>query len=226
MPVETTLLTNRPSIGFDQAVNEGRRRLSENRDPEFVMAVDIARSRFTRIRPLASHRVSDPSEPASSDETVPAALPPVPDFGRLPGEISDEKPETPRGRGECWQRKLLDLSLRNRLLNYRDSKQTLPLRCSDVGVLEDALSAGEKFRGFSLIDENPLGERSVSPEDTQQIEKEVIYDAFGRKQLAVPLTGQEMDNRLLTLYRRAKSDMQEGGTNTLFLAAEFLRRKR
>lgn len=54
----------------------------------------------------------------------------------------------------------------------------------------------------------------------------MIYDAFGRKQLAVPLTGQEMDNRLLTLYRRAKSDMQEGGTNTLFLAAEFLRRKR
>ena len=43
IPIETTLLTKRPAIGFDQAVDEGRRRLSENRDPEFVMAVDIAR---------------------------------------------------------------------------------------------------------------------------------------------------------------------------------------
>ena len=66
VPIETTLLTNRSSIGFDQAVDEGRRRLSENHDPEFVMAIDIARSRFTRIRPLASHGVSDPSEPAST----------------------------------------------------------------------------------------------------------------------------------------------------------------
>ena len=56
VPIETTLLTRRPSIGFDQAVDEGRRRLSENRDPEFVMAVDIARSRAARIRPLASHK--------------------------------------------------------------------------------------------------------------------------------------------------------------------------
>ncbi len=35
-----------------------------------------------------------------------------------------------------------------------------------------------------------------------------------------------MKNRLLALFRRAKSDMQEGGTNTLFLAAGFLRWKR
>ena len=58
VPIETTLLTKRPAIGFDQAVDEGRRRLAENRDPEFVMAVDIARSRAAQIRPLASHRVA------------------------------------------------------------------------------------------------------------------------------------------------------------------------
>ena len=226
VPIETTLLTNRPSIGFDQAVDEGRRRLSENRDPEFVMAVDIKRSRSAQIRPLASHRVLDPSQPVSSDEAAPAALPPMPDFGLLPSEIDDETPETPRDRVERWQRKLLDLSLRNRLLNYRDSKQTLPLRCPDVGALEDALAAGKNFRGLSLTDEDPVGNRTVSPEEAQRIEEEVILDAFDRSQLAVPLTGQEMNSRLLTLYRRARSDMQEGGTNTLFLAAGFLRWKK
>ena len=226
VPIETTLLTRRPSIGFDQAVDEGRRRLSENRDPEFVMAVDIARSRAAQIRPLASHKPLDPSEAAPADEVAPATLPPPPDFGLLPDELSDEVAETPQDRVARWQRKLLDLSLRNRLLNYRDSKQALPLRCPDVGALEDALAAGKPFRGLSLKDDNPLGSRTLSPEEIQRIEEEVVLDAFERRQLAVPLTGQEMNSRLLTLYRRARSDIQEGGTNTLFLAAGFLRWKK
>ena len=226
VPIETTLLTQRPSIGFDQAVDEGRRRLSENREPEFVMVVDIARARAARIRPLARHKKLDSTDPSTADEVVPAALPPEPDFGLLPGEIAEETVDTPLGRIERWQRKLLDLSLRNRLLNFRDSKQTLPLRCPDVGALEDALAAGRKFRGLSLKDENPIGNRSVSLEDAQRIEEEVVRDAFERRQVAVPLAGQDMNNRFLTLYRRARSDMQEGGTNTLFLAAGFLRWKK
>ena len=226
VPIETTLLTQRPAIGFDQAVDEGRRRLSEEREPEFVVAVDIARSRAAQIRPLASHRAPDSSATSAIDEVAPAALPPLPDFGLLPGESSEELPETPLGRIERWQRKLLDLTLRNRLLNYRHSKQTLPLRCPDVGALEDALAAGKKFRGLSLSDEDPFGNRSVSPEDAQRIEETFVRDAFERRQVVVPLAGREMNNRFLTLYRRANSDMQEGGTNTLFLAAGFLRWKK
>jgi len=226
VPIETTLLTQRPTIGFDRAVDEGRRRLAENRDPEFIMAVDIARSRAARIRPLASHTVGHSSESDPTDEIMPAALPLLPDFGLLPSEIGEEKPETPRDRIERWQRRLLDISLRNRLLNYRDSKQALPLRCPNVAALEDDLAAGKKFRGFSLNDNDPFGRRTVSPEAAQRIEEEVVRDAFERRQVVVPLTGQEMNNRLLTLYRRANSDMQEGGTNTLFLAVGFLRWKK
>ena len=227
VPIETTLLTQRPSIEFDQAVDEGRRRLSESREPEFEIAVDIARARAARIRPLARHhKTLDSIDPSTADEVAPAALPPEPDFGLISGEIAEESVDTPLGRIERWQRKLLDLSLRNRLLNFRDSKQTLPLRCPDVGALEDALAAGRKFRGLSLKDEDPIGNRSVSPEDAQRIEEEVVRDAFERRQVVVPLTGQDMNNRFLTLYRRARSDMQEGGTNTLFLAAGFLRWKK
>ncbi len=226
VPVETTLLTKRPAIGFDVAVDEGRRRLSESRDPEFLMAVDIARSRAARVRPLPNPGTPGDTEADAVDEAAPAALPPLPDFGLLPGEFGEEEPETPQGRIERWQRKLLDLSLRNRLLNFRDSKQTVPLRCPSVAGLEDELAAGKKFRGFSLSDNDPLGNRTVSPEDAQRIEEEVIRDAFERSNVVVPLTGQEMNNRVLMLYRRARSDMQEGGTNTLFLAAGFLRWKK
>ena len=226
IPIETTLLTKRPTIGFDQAVDEGRRRLSERRDAEFVLAVDIARSRAARIRPLADHAIPDPTAAETADEVAPAALPTLPDFGLLPNEQVEEVVETPQGRIDRWQRKLLDLSLRNRLLNYRDSKQTLPFRCPEIAALEDALAAGKTFRGLSLKDDDPVADRTLSPEDTQRIEEEVARNAFERGQVPVPLTGLEMNNRLVTLFRRAKSDMQEGGTNTLFLAAGFLRWKK
>ncbi len=226
VPLETTLLTRRPAVGFKEAEDEGRRRLAEHREAEFVMAVDIARCRAAQILPQASHRVARGGEETAAADVVPAALPERPDFGRLPGEEIDDEPQTPQGRVERWQRKLLDLSLRNRLLNFVASKQTVPFRCPDVAVLEDALADGKKFRAVSLSDENPIGDRTLSPEDSRRVEEQVAKEAFEKKQIVVPLTGQEMNKRLLTLFRRANSDMQEGGTNTLFLAVGFLRWKK
>ena len=89
--------------------------------------------------------------------------------------------------------------------------------------LEDALADGNKFRAVSLSDEDPIGDRTLSPEDVRRVEEQVAIEAFDKRQIVVPLAGQEMNKRLLTLFRRANSDMQEGGTNTLFLAVGFLR---
>ena len=227
LPIETTLLTKRPSIGFEQAIDEGRRRLSEEREHEFVMAVDIARSRAAKIRPLASH--TKPSDPDNNpnDEVEPSVLPEPPSLGQLPVEEDiDGDLDADQNRIERWQRKLLDLSLRNRLLNYRDSLQTLPLRCPNIATLEDDLAKGIKFCGLSLNDEDPIGQRDMSPEDAQRIEEEFIRNAFERRQLVVPLTKKDMNDRFLKLFRKANSDMQEGGANTLFLAAGFLRWKK
>ena len=76
VPIETTLLTKRPAVGFYQAEDEGRRRLAEHRESEFVMAVDIARSRAARIRPTASHVAPSSGEDLSTDQGVGAPLPP------------------------------------------------------------------------------------------------------------------------------------------------------
>lgn len=230
VPIETTLMTQRPTIGFAHAVDEGRRRLSEDRESEFIMAIDIARARAARIRPLGTYGDAVARE-TPQDEATPAALPKPLDFGLLPGEIrlgetSEEAPNTPLGRIERWQRKLLDLSLKNRLLNFKDTKQSLPFLCPDVSALEDHLADGKKFSALALRQEDPVGNRTLTPEDRRSVEQEVSASAFEKWQIAVPLTSREMNKRLLTLYRKAKSDMQEGGTNTLFLAAGLLRWKK
>lgn len=225
VPLETTFLTRRPSIGFEQAVEAGRDRLSEAHETEFVQAVDINRARAARIRPLASHRMQDA---AASEEisAAPAALPRPLDLGLLPGELVDEMPSTALGRIERWHRKLLDLSLGNRLLNFRETKGSVPMVCPDISGTEDRLASGEIFRLLALKDEQAVTGRDLSVDEARQIELDLARDALSRGQIAVPLTAREMSNRLTELYRKARSDMAEGGTNTLFLAVGFLRWKR
>ena len=227
---ETTLLTARPTVGFVQAVDEGRAQLSEDREIEFERAIDIARARSSGIRPLASHRVVEPQQTGNeADSVAEAALPKMPDFGMLPGELLEEEATTPAGRVERWQRKLLDLSLRNRLLNFTMSKQSVPFVCPDVPALEDRLSDGGRMRIVSLQEENPVGERDPTlfrQQTGTDIQIEFATAAQQRGEICVPLTAGDMKGRLTTLFRKAKSDLAEGGTNTLFLAVGFLRWKK
>jgi hypothetical protein len=75
---------------------------------------------------------------------------------------SEEKPTTAAGRIDRWQKKLLDLTLRNRLLNFPDSKKTIPFLCTDIAYLEDRLANGAAIRVISLPEQNPLGERDAA----------------------------------------------------------------
>lgn len=221
--LETTLLTKRPVVAFETAFDQAVEHTAEANEHAFVSAVDIGRARAARVRPLASHQVEAGDQHHAAMQGPEAAVLPSPlGAGDLPNDAVELVPQTPDDRIARWQRKLLDLSLRNRLLNFRDSKQTLPFVCPDVSLLEDRLAAGTRFKALSLLDEDPIGERDQLAASRQAIWAEVARDAFERKQVAVPLSLKEMNNRLLELFRRAKSDLQEGGANTLFLAAGFL----
>ena len=224
---ETTLMTQRPVVSFEDAVKHGKAQLSEAVEENFSRAIDIRRCRMARINPLASH--TERSEKPVDDRTVaPPPLPARPDIQIIPTVETDELPNTPQGRIERWQRKLLDLSLRNRLLNFRDSKQTVPVVCPDIGVLEDRLEAEKTFKIIPLKEENPVGNRGGGDGGetaARDIEMEFAREAFEKNELSVNLTEKDMRGRLTTLYRKAKSDIAEGGTNTLFLAAGFLRWK-
>ena len=146
------------------------------------------------------------------------------------GRSDDENPTTPQARIKRWQSKLLDLTLRNRLLNFKDGKQTIPFQCPDVPELENLLAGGKNMRvislDHSLEEENRLGNyesaqdlRETDPDKYKEFPRQYLKE----KKICVPqLTKEEMIARLTTLFRKAKSDVAEGGTNTLFLAAGFL----
>ncbi len=225
---ETTLVTNRPAGQFPDAIAIATSSISEEKEREFVAVVDVARARMSQILPLASHTIRQEGEP-EDHVLAPPPLAAPPRFGTSPPiEAIEEHPSTPAGRIERWQRKLLDLSLRNRLLNFKASKQTVPVLCPDVSKLEDKLADGIRLRLVSLPDGNPLGQRDAELHQrrTQKdLDWEFARQALQRDEVVCPLELRDLEARLTALFRKARNDLAEGGSNTLYLAVGFLRWK-
>jgi hypothetical protein len=196
---ETTFVTHTPPSTFDHAIASARALTSEGEEDEFVAAVDIARARANQIRPLASHQRQQTGEAEVAEgEAAALPLPPSPDFDVLPDDLVEVKPSTPAGRIERWQRKLLDLSLRNRLLNFSATKQTVPFVCPDVPYFEDRLADGARVRIISLPDQNPRGDRdeAIHRQTTGlDFDAEFAMQALKRDELSSPLEKRDLDVR-------------------------------
>jgi len=230
---ETSGVTHRPAMTLDTAQRAIEHRMSEDEVSAFVAAIDVRRARSGGITPLASH------EPmrgyGSSQDGVPAAggidtaLPTAPAFDDLPVQLTEQKPTTPAGRIDRWQKKLLDLTLRNRLLNFPASKKTIPFLCTDVAYLEDRLASGAAIQIVSLPQQNPLGERDAAlyrDMHGRDLQRSFAAEALLRDELPSPLDAQQLNARLIDLHRQVRNDFAEGGANTLFLAVGFLRWKK
>ena len=116
----------------------------------------------------------------------------------------------PDTRLEHWAQKLLDLSPANRLLNVPEkSRQFIQIDAGGLAELEDRLCAGKTFR---LKVAPPEGAGA-----SDFLAKGFVCAKSGGD------TEKEIQRRLTAIYRQSKTDMEEGGVNTLFLAAGFLR---
>lgn len=225
---ETTLLTNEPAISFEQAVKEALKHL-EN-ETSFRCVLDIHRARKCRIRPLPL-RVelsSASSATATENGSDPAVAPTInlPAFVTQNEKQSEVVVETPATRLDRWKRKLLDLTLNNRQLNFRDSKKNLPILCPDLGSLEDALADGKIFKIFPRLGD--LGESNSRNADVHRSRTgkesldEMLREELHARRLHADVTEGEIYKRLLEIYREAKLSIEENGANTLYLALGFL----
>lgn len=226
---ETTGVTHHPAMPLANAQRLLEQRLGEETTSRFIAAIDVHRSRSGGITPLASHEAIRDIAPESEIGDSALPLPETPGAESLPTEWAEVKPTSAAGRIDRWQKKLLDLTLRNRLLNLTDSKKAIPFLCTDVGYLEDRLAAGIPVHLISLPEQNPLGERDTNlyrEVRGQDIHRDFAAQALARDELPSPLDGKALEGRLIELYRQVRTDLAEGGTNTLFLAVGFLRWKK
>ena len=222
---ETTLLTQRPTPSLKRAIEQGEKQLSENEEATFELVVDIRRARMQRIKPLASGEAAtiNPAEPQEALEPVFDEAPDLPDDEILRTEELSTKPAD---RLDLWQRKLLDLSLRNNLLNFKSGKRAIKLDAPDPGQVEDRLADGHTLRlkpRPELMTGADTRDRAIHESRTNEdLYKQHALDALRRDEVLVPIDAQELDVRLTELYRTARASLSEGGANTLFLAVGFL----
>ncbi|WP_275098566.1 DUF3320 domain-containing protein [Sedimenticola hydrogenitrophicus] len=224
--IETTLATSHPAVPFSQAVKVGNQVVSLEKDNEFVAAIDIRRARGHRINPISLKSLSSNVIGADSEsEIIEPGLEDAPVLPSNPVIVEEHAPEnTPSGRLDRWQRKLLDLSARNPLLNHKPGKSSLSIVCGDPGALEDVLATGARisiapFPKFQTQDQDEEIYRQRTGEDLKEV---YARDALTKKQVLVELTQEELDKRAVEIYRKAQTSLKEGGSNTLFLAVGFL----
>ena len=221
---ETTVVASEPPATFTQALALGTNQIRPDLDDDFVLALDIRQARARQVLPLPTEveqaTISDQSRFVSPPPELPPPLPPITE---LPSEI----PDTPQGRLDAWKRRLLDLTKRNRLLNLKASKTAIRLVCADPGKLEDALAGGGKITIVALDTLASRGggrdEEHLRAQQKLDFETELARQALENNQIPARLADTELKAGVIELFRKAKSDMEEGGANTLFLAIGMLR---
>ncbi|MBX3464999.1 MAG: DUF4011 domain-containing protein, partial [Planctomycetes bacterium] len=217
---------------FDGAVAEARRRLDD--DAAFRSAIDVDAARRAGIRPLPPRtlafaaaapapavapdagRVAIPDDSASVAASAPVAA------------AAEAPPEPPKDRLEHWKGKLLDLTLWNRLLNTVATRKTIPLSAHDLGALAERLQAGARFRV------HPRPELGDAERDPRDLDLAAQRDGVDRRsawlaeelragRVRADLDAEDLDARLVEVFRHARTTVEESGANTLYLALGFLR---
>ena len=207
---------------FGRAVELGAG--SVHQDAAFVCVIDVTRARRQGIRPLASRTSAFQGDSEGAMAAVPAdavAMAPI-DVGPVAARRDEQ---AVRDRLGEWQRRLLDLSLRNRLLNFVPTKRSVALQTSSLGDLVKALSSGAQFRVAPRA-ELPLVQAAKAEPTTLELDQamaKLLRDELAQSRLHADLTKAELDPRLIELFRHARVGNEESGVNTLFLAAGFLR---
>jgi len=220
--VETTCMNSGKNINYDKALSIAEDHLI---DPsKFVLFVDIKRCRFASLRPL-------PLRLIDSEGLKIVDSPKIVRENNCPESISIENKTVDLGKIEVtkqrlWERKLLDLTLRNNLLNIRLTKNTLQLISVNINLLEDALADGHEF---SVLPKPTDWDNGIMDTGIYQALNhtdpilDLVKQELTQKRLRSYLNETDLSASLTGLYRSSRSSMEENGANTLYLALGLLK---
>ncbi|MBX2850182.1 MAG: DUF3320 domain-containing protein [Phycisphaeraceae bacterium] len=215
LPVESTHLTQ-PGATFAGAVEAAKRTMQPPGGTFHAIDIRSARKRGVRPLPLRADGEAgvdldavDKRAPAPSVSSISSvALADRAEAWSREHNADQLGPDvTPDARVTRWQKRLLDLSLRNRLLNFKETGRTLPFDVPDLAALENRLADGQAFDVLPKLDDN----------------EQFLQEELNDRRLHARATDAESKKRLLNLYRTAKSSIEETGANILYLALGLLK---
>ena len=220
--MEATCMNAGKNVSFEAAEQAAAHNMANT--AEFALFIDVFRVRFSGIRPLPL-RIATPTGWEIVEETVksrnydaPAAL------EKTLQLTHSDKIEV--SKQMLWERKLLDLTLRNNLLNLRVTKGTIQFITIDPAKLEDQLADGGEFQILAKPSDwdNPLRDagiyQSLNAADpiTDLVKQELL-----QRRVRTYLPERELTESVIQLYRSSRLALEENGVNTLYVALGFLK---
>lgn len=221
--VESTALASSSNIPFEEAVVLAQNNLKD--ESKFNLFIDVYRCRLDNIRPLPQ-RISNNGKWQFENEGVKHenATQQINHLNRF--EIKLDEKQTKITKQQIWERKLLDFSLRNNLINIRLGKRVIPFISFDLDHLEDRLQAGEDYqilpspaKGKIEVSETGMYDSSFWKSNLENLVTNKLQD----KKLFSYLTESELQNALKFVYRTSRTAIEENGANSLFLVLGALK---
>ncbi len=218
--VECTMFAKDSKATFDDAEGIAQQRLLDY--SKFICAIDVHRARQSQVLPLP-HRVKglDGWEvEAEEDDSLARAT--VPEKSDVSTAVLDVKGEE-KTKKQIWERSLLDLSIRNNLVNMRMGASIMPIPTTSINDLEDALALdADLVIAPWPKDVPPINDDPFQPNMPEEVD-DLLHAEFEEGRLRTAFTQKELEKNLGNLYRSSRSAIAETGANTLFLALGALR---
>lgn len=221
--VECTAMNAGHSTDFDKAVKVAQNNVTNYSDFEFV--IDVARARSMGIRPLPVRVMTDAGFVVKHEDREEKDVTSAPTAMARTFDLSDLGGKTKITKQLQWERKLLDLSMRNMLINMRFTKAVVPLLAEKLGIIEDALSDGEEFQVLPRPDNMEIHGEGIPIESLTDLGpfSEFIALEGKHKKLHSFYPEKELTSSLTKMFRSAKTSLEENGASTLYLALGLLR---
>ncbi|MEQ1630923.1 MAG: DUF4011 domain-containing protein, partial [Planctomycetota bacterium] len=207
---------------FARAVELGMRAVHP--ETAFVCVIDVTMARRRSVRPLPIRTTEFRIDVEATAAAVPQDAPTSAKLDLGTGAAKEPEDAVKDRLGE-WQRRLLDLSLRNRLLNFVETKRSVRMQTSSLQDLTDALWSGRQFRVAPRAELTAMALKKISdaPGEREEALAKLLKDDLKDLRLHAELDEDQLAIRMLELFRQARVGSEESGVNTLFLALGFLR---
>ena len=218
--VECTSMNEGSRSRFDKACESAAKSLE---DRVFEMFIDISRARTAQIRPLPLRVVDENGRYIVPDKGTTH-------FTFAPSKITPVNPVLVGSQNVSkkviWERKLLDLTLRNNLLNLKLTSGIVPFMCGDVVSLEKAVTNNSDFRVCPRPtdwDSDLLSDGLYKIINALDPIYDMVQDELIHKRIRTQLDEEHLKERLTDLYRASRISLEENGANTLYIALGLLK---
>ena len=223
--IETTMVTQLDQDAtFADATSAPRVRFLSGDLSEIIGVTDIRQARHAKIFPLPS-RAIDADGNVVVTQYEPGAGPAIAPYvvGTGAGAKHSTAVETVPARVSQWKNTLLDLSLRNKLINYTDrAGYRIEVPGPALSRFEDAVNASARINLLaSDAIKNVDNARGIRyGRDLPERERELLLAE--KNSAYIDITEASYKTKLRYLANKAKTIVEETGANNLYLAFGML----